>query len=65
LDLNKSEDQLLEEMKPKTRYNIKVAQKHGVQIKINENIEQGIELITHASKRAGVRASIKNIISNC
>lgn len=32
LDLTKSEDELLKAMHPKTRYNIKVAQKHGVKI---------------------------------
>lgn len=33
LDLDKSESELLAAMKPKTRYNIKIAQKHGVEIK--------------------------------
>ncbi len=32
LDLSESEAKLLAQMKPKTRYNIKVAQKHGVEI---------------------------------
>ena len=32
IDITKSEEQLLSEMKPKTRYNIKLAQKHGVSV---------------------------------
>lgn len=36
LSLLKSEDDLLKNMKPKTRYNIKVAQKNGVQIDYGE-----------------------------
>ncbi len=32
IDLLKTEDELLADMHPKTRYNIKVAQKHGVEI---------------------------------
>lgn len=32
LDLEKNEEELMTEMKPKTRYNIRVAQKHGVEI---------------------------------
>lgn len=38
LDLKKSLDDLLKEMKPKGRYNIKVAKKHGVEIK-KSNLE--------------------------
>ncbi len=37
LDLNLTEPDLLKQMKPKGRYNIKVAQKHGVSICIAEN----------------------------
>jgi lipid II:glycine glycyltransferase (peptidoglycan interpeptide bridge formation enzyme) len=57
LDLEKSEEQLLAEMKQKTRYNIKLAQKHGVKIRISENLEKDFEsfwqLAGQTSKRDG------------
>jgi lipid II:glycine glycyltransferase (peptidoglycan interpeptide bridge formation enzyme) len=37
LDLTKEKDELLKNMKPKTRYNIKLAQKHGVIVKEDSN----------------------------
>ncbi len=42
LNLQKTEEQLLAEMKPKTRYNIRLAQKHGVEIK-EDNSSQAFE----------------------
>jgi lipid II:glycine glycyltransferase (peptidoglycan interpeptide bridge formation enzyme) len=39
LDLTKSEDDLLRAMQPKTRYNIKVAQKHGVIVREDNSPE--------------------------
>jgi len=42
LDLQKTEEQLLADMKPKTRYNIKVAQKHEVKI-VEDNSPQAFE----------------------
>lgn len=45
VDLTKSEEELLSSMKPKTRYNIKLAQKHGVEIR--EMIsEEGFEIFS-------------------
>lgn len=42
LDLTKSEDHLLKDMHPKSRYNIKVAKKHNVQVQ-EENTEKAFE----------------------
>lgn len=42
LDLTKNEDELLKNMHPKTRYNIKVAQKHGVQV-TEDNSDKAFE----------------------
>ncbi len=39
LDLTKSEEDLLKSMHPKTRYNLRVAQKHGVKIKEDNSVE--------------------------
>lgn len=54
LDLAKPEDQLLSEMKPKTRYNIRLAQRHGVEV-IEDNSSQAFEiylkLMTETTKR--------------
>lgn len=56
LDLTKSEEGLLKNMYPKTRYNIKVAQKHGV--KVEERIDDEafqiyLELYFETTKRQG------------
>jgi len=54
LDLTKSEDELLKVMHPKTRYNIKVAQKHGVKI-IEDNSDKAfkeyLKLTNETTKR--------------
>lgn len=39
LDLTRSEEEILKRMHPKFRYNIKIAQKHGVKVKIREDLE--------------------------
>lgn len=50
IDISKSEDEILAQMKSKGRYNIKVAQKHGVKIE-NYNIGNSLK-IAHNGSRA-------------
>ena len=59
LDLTKPEEDLLQTMHPKTRYNIKVAQKHNVKI-IEDNSDEAFEtylkLTQETTKRQGFYA---------
>lgn len=56
IDLTKSEDELLADMSPKTRYNIKVANRHGVVVS-RETHDRGFEiylkLLFDTTKRQG------------
>lgn len=45
LDLSKSEEELLKNMHPKTRYNIKIAQKHNVKIEEDNSEEAFLEYL--------------------
>ncbi|MCL5433157.1 MAG: peptidoglycan bridge formation glycyltransferase FemA/FemB family protein [Patescibacteria group bacterium] len=54
LDLTKSEDELLKNMHPKTRYNIRVAQKHDVQI-IKDNSERSFKRYLELTKETTAR----------
>lgn len=59
IDLSKTEDQLLASMHPKTRYNLKVAQKHNVVVKNDNSKEAFIEylrLIEETTTRQGFYA---------
>lgn len=54
LDLTKNEDDLLKQMHPKTRYNIKVAQKHGVEVAEDNSdkaFEEYLKLARETTKR--------------
>ena len=53
IDLTKTEDQLLKEMHEKTRYNIKLAQKKGVEIKKDDNPDNFIKLLEKTESRQG------------
>ncbi|MDD2486941.1 MAG: peptidoglycan bridge formation glycyltransferase FemA/FemB family protein [Candidatus Gracilibacteria bacterium] len=44
LDLRKTEEELLSAMKPKGRYNIKVAEKNSVSVEKSENTEKNLKL---------------------
>lgn len=61
LDLAKSEAELLEQMKPKTRYNIKVANKHGVEIRNGGegDFELFWELMAKTCRRDGIKCHAK------
>jgi lipid II:glycine glycyltransferase (peptidoglycan interpeptide bridge formation enzyme) len=59
LDLTKSEDELLVRMHPKTRYNIKVAQKHNVIVKEDnspEAFKEYLRLTEETTSRQGFYA---------
>lgn len=63
LDLVKSEEELLKNMHSKTRYNIRVAQKHGVEVK-EDNTEKAFEkylkLTDETTKRQNFYAHTKD-----
>lgn len=63
LDLDKSEEELLKNMASKTRYNIKVAQKHGVRVEEkqdNEAFESYLKLYFETTKRQGYHGHNEN-----
>ena len=64
LDLTKSEEELLKNMHPKGRYNIKVAQKHKVVIKESNDIEKFLVLNNLTQKRQGFYAHDEKYFRN-
>lgn len=62
LDLRRDEAGLLSAMKPKTRYNIKIAQKHGVLVKKAEvdNFNLFWDLMIKTCRRDGIKSHPKN-----
>ncbi|MFA6039512.1 MAG: peptidoglycan bridge formation glycyltransferase FemA/FemB family protein [Candidatus Peribacteraceae bacterium] len=53
LDLTPPEDRLLAQMKPKGRYNISVAQKHGVRVERSDDVDAFYRLLEQTGNRDG------------
>ena len=68
MDVTQDEDVILKNMKQKTRYNIKVAQKHGVEVMEPENKKQAFDnlydLMKATEKRNGFSLHPKNYYQN-
>ncbi|MEI8067380.1 MAG: peptidoglycan bridge formation glycyltransferase FemA/FemB family protein [Candidatus Shapirobacteria bacterium] len=63
VDLTKSENKLLEDMHPKTRYNIRIANRYGVEIKEqtdDEGFEIYLKLLFDTTKRQGFYLHTEN-----
>ena len=64
IDLTKTDDEILANMKPKGRYNIKVAQKHEIQTEWAEpteaNIDRFHELMSETTKRDGFATNTRS-----
>jgi len=63
LDLNKTDEEILKGMHPKTRYNIKVAQKHGITVQENNSdqaFSEYLHLTFETTKRQKFFAHNKN-----
>lgn len=59
INIAKSEAEILAEMKAKTRYNIRLAEKKGVQIRVSRasvDVEKFCELVAVTAKRDGITA---------
>jgi peptidoglycan pentaglycine glycine transferase (the first glycine) len=53
IDLQQSEQEILAQMKPKGRYNIRVAKKHGVRVDESNDIEAFVALALETARRDG------------
>lgn len=66
LDLTKTEDELLNEMHPKTRYNVRLAEKHGVNVfkckthDIKEHLDMFWDLLTETAGRDVFHLHVKH-----
>lgn len=51
LDINKSEEEILAQMKPKTRYNIRLAERKGLEVKMLDNVDILYDLLQKTAQR--------------
>ena len=79
IDIEKNEEEILSEMKPKTRYNIKLAEKKGVKIEAvneeskNEKLDEFLNLVEKTGARKKInfhprryyQEMLKNISNEC
>jgi len=62
LDLNKTEEELLQEMHSKTRYSIRLAKKKGVETKFEKNIEKYWSLNKDTNERNKISSHSKHYL---
>lgn len=55
LNLAQTTDELLKQMHPKTRYNIRLAEKHGLTVKTEKNLDTFLNLLKKTGVRDGFR----------
>lgn len=60
LDLNQSEEEILSQMKPKGRYNIKVAERSGVKVQTSKSVENFYNLYALMASRQAISYRGKN-----
>ena len=65
LDIHEPEEELLKQMHQKTRYNIQLAHKKGVEISVNnDNFKEFYELLKKTEQRQGVKFFDQNYFKN-
>lgn len=64
IDLDQSEEEILAQMKPKGRYNIKVAEKHGVTVSQSKDVDVFYQILSKTGNRDGFGIHPKSYYEN-
>jgi len=64
IDLSQSEEEILAQMKPKGRYNIKVAEKHHVKVEVSSDVDTFYHLLKKTGGRDGFGIHEKEYYQN-